>query len=124
MEKLKEWGYMKMAYFKRRRVSYHSGKAFLKIVFFISFFMAFLPTGITENKMDDPVMNTTFNAFQHSIDKLLVVSYVVDDTIVDENTGQIEYTVFTAYTIFGIPYAEVVTTDESSYINKKYLFTR
>lgn len=113
-----------MMYFKRRRVSYHSGKAFLKIVVFISFLMAFLPIGISENRIDDHILNTTYKTFQHSIDNLLVVSYVVDDTIVDENTGRTEYTVLTAYTIFGIPYAEVITTDESSYINKKYLFTR
>lgn len=55
--------------------------------------------------MNDTFIGTTINTFQHSIDNLMVVSYEVNDTIIDENTGQAEYSVLTAYTLFGIPYA-------------------
>ncbi|MEK4522202.1 hypothetical protein NSQ95_08430 [Psychrobacillus sp. FSL W7-1457] len=113
-----------MKFMKRKRAFFHPGKAFLKVIVFITFFAAFLPTGITNTQMNDTFIGTTINTFQHSIDNLMVVSYEVNDTIIDENTGQAEYSVLTAYTLFGIPYAEVIATEESTYINKKYLFVR
>lgn len=113
-----------MKFFKRNRVFFHPGRAFLKVVVFITFLAAFLPTGITNNQLTDTFLEGTINTFQYSIDNLMVVSYEVNDTVINDKTGQIEYSVLTAYTVFGIPYAEVIATEESSYINKKYIFVR
>lgn len=113
-----------MKFIKKRRVFFSPGKAFLKVMVFITFLAAFLPTRVSNTQMDDTFLEATINTFQHSIDNLMVVSYELDDTVMDEKTGQIEYSVLTAYTLFGIPYAEVIATEDSSYINKKYLFVR
>lgn len=113
-----------MKFIKRRKVIFSPGRAFLKVMVFITFVAAFLPTGVSNTQMDDTFLESTINTFQHSFDNLMVVSYELNDTVIDEKTGQTEYSVLTAYTLFGIPYAEVIATEGSSYINKKYLFMR
>ncbi|WP_342578533.1 hypothetical protein [Psychrobacillus sp. FSL K6-2843] len=118
-----------MRYRKRRRINYSSGKAFLKLISFIFCLIAFLPTSLlytnvhNDSEWNDFNLGTFNNIFQNSFDQLLVVSYEIDSNQIDEDE-QLPYIILNTYTVFGIPYAEVIVTSEGAYINKKYLFKK
>ncbi|TQR19723.1 hypothetical protein [Psychrobacillus vulpis] len=113
----------------KRMISFKIRRAIFKLIMLIIGISAFLPpnfleanTEVSKDKIDltNYVFNLTNDSIKSSIDQMLIVSYEIDS--IEAEDDELISSVVIAYTLFGIPYAEVVTNKDSAYINKKFLF--
>lgn len=105
--------------------------ALFKLAMLIIGITAFLPSNFLDSNLQHYEDNTskelanhalkmTIDTFHNSLDQVLIVSYGIES--MDEKDGELISSVVIAYTVFGIPYAEVIATNDGAYVNKKFLF--
>lgn len=117
----------------KRKIFFNTWRALFKIVVFIIIIVAYLTSTFLETNVDDyddtpskdfaiHAIKLTSDTFKNTLDQLLIVSYAIES--MDEEDGEPTSSVITAYTVFGIPYAEVIAYKDGAYVNKKFLFNK
>lgn len=105
--------------------------ALFKLAMLIIGISAFLPSNLLESNLQlyedhtsralaNHALKMTTDTFHNSLDQVLIVSYSIES--MEEKDGELISSVVIAYTVFGIPYAEVIATNDGAYVNKKFLF--
>lgn len=124
-----ELGMIRMAMKDKSIVTIQIRRALFKLVMLIIGISAFLPSIFLETNMqyyeDDAkkdfaiqAINMTTNTFKNTLDQFLIVSYRVES--IEIENGVPLSSVIIAYTVFGIPYAEVMVDKDGVIINKKF----
>ncbi|WP_391209069.1 hypothetical protein [Psychrobacillus sp. L4] len=117
----------------KKIISQKKRRAFFKLAILIIGISAFLPSSFLETNLLDyennnsrdmamQVIKMTTDTFSNSIDQLLIVSYEIES--LEEEDGELISSVVIAYTVFGVPYAEIIANKDGAYINKKFFFDR
>ncbi|MFF2752741.1 hypothetical protein ACFVR1_03150 [Psychrobacillus sp. NPDC058041] len=117
----------------KKIISQKKRHAYLKLAMLIIGILAFLPSSFLETNFLDyednssrdiamNVMKMASDRFNNSLDQLLIVSYEIES--IDEENGELISSVVIAYTVFGVPYAEIIANKDGAYVNKKLLFNQ
>lgn len=117
----------------KKIISQKKRQAYLKLAMLIIGILAFLPSSFLETNFGDyednssrdiamHVMKMTTDRFNNSLDQLLIVSYEIES--IEEENGELVSSVVIAYTVFGVPYAEIIANKDGAYVNKKFLFNQ
>lgn len=114
----------------RRIIYFNKRRALFKIAVLIISIFAFLPSSYLETNFENygdsnskdlalQAVKSTSNTSNKLLDQLLIVSYKIES--IDEEDGELVSSVITAYTVFGIPYAEIIVYPEGAYVKKNFL---
>ncbi|WP_391121870.1 hypothetical protein [Psychrobacillus sp. L3] len=117
----------------KKIISQKKRRAFFKLAILIIGISAFLPPSFLGTNLLDykdnnsrdmamQVIKMTTDTFNNSLDQLLIVSYEIES--LEEEDGELISSVVIAYTVFGVPYAEIIADKDGAYINKKFFFDR
>ncbi|QFF98753.1 hypothetical protein PB01_07865 [Psychrobacillus glaciei] len=117
----------------KKIISQKKRRAFFKLAILIIGISAFLPSSFLGTNLLDykdnnsrdmakQVIKMTTDTFNNSLDQLLIVSYEIES--LEEDDGELISSVVIAYTVFGVPYAEIIANKDGAYINKKFFFDR
>ena len=108
----------------RRIIYFNKKRALFKIAVLIISIFAFLPSSYLETNFEnyedsnskDLALQAVKSTSNKLLDQLLIVSYKIES--IDEEDGELVSSVITAYTVFGIPYAEIIVYPEGAYVKK------
>lgn len=115
----------------RRIVYFSKWRALFKITMFLVIISAYLPSSFLETNVEEfedmvskdfatSAIKLTSDTFKNTVDQLLIVSYAIESF--NEDNGKLTSSVVTAYTVFGIPYAEVIAYEDEAFVNRKFFF--
>jgi len=106
-----------------RGKAYKIRRAILKLIIFAFSVAAFLPSKDIQTYLvhDDELHNEHLmqaqSLFEGTLQRFFILSYSIDSLEADDSPKTL-----TAYTLFGLPYLEIIVDGDDAYINRKLLF--
>lgn len=102
--------------------SYKIRRAVLKLIIFSFSVAAFLPgreiqTYMVHEELHNQHIMQAQSLFEGTLQRFFILSYSIDSLEADESPQTL-----TAYTLFGLPYLEIIVHGDDAYINRKLLF--
>ena len=95
----------------------------IKLIIFAFSVAAFLPSKdiqtymLYEDGLHSQYIDRAASLFDGSLERFFILSYSIDSLEADDSTKTL-----TAYTLFGLPYLEIIVQEDDAYVNRRLLF--